>query len=109
MKQKIIMNIILASSMLFVFSGVVHAAGDATAAKEKSSMCEGCHGIGGGYKTAFPTVYHVPKIGGQHEEYLVKALEGYKNGTRSHPTMTALVKSLSDQDIKDFAAYYAGN
>jgi len=108
MKQKIIMSLLLASSMMLVFAGTAHA-GDAAAAKEKSSMCEGCHGIGGGYKTAFPLVYHVPKIGGQHEEYLVKALQGYQNGTRSHPTMDALVKSLSEQDIKDFAAYYAAN
>ncbi|MEK6595511.1 MAG: cytochrome c [Pseudomonadota bacterium] len=91
-----------------VFSGVTQAAGDAAAAKGKSSMCEGCHGIVG-YRTAFPNAYHVPKIGGQHAEYIVKALEGYKNGTRSHPTMTALSKSLSQQDIEDFAAYYAKN
>lgn len=108
MKQKSIMNLLLALSMLLVFSGVAQAAGDAAAAKEKLSMCEGCHGIVG-YRTAFPTAYHVPKIGGQHAEYIVKALEGYKNGTRSHPTMTALSKSLSQQDIEDFAAYYAKN
>ncbi len=108
MKQKTIMNLLLASSMLFVFSGVAHA-GDAAAGKEKTSMCEGCHGIAGGYKTAFPVVYHVPKIGGQHEEYLVKAIQGYKDGTRSHPTMDALAQTLTEQDIKDFAAYYAGN
>lgn len=108
MKQKSIMNLLLALSMLLVFSGVTQAAGDAAAAKGKSSMCEGCHGIAG-YRTAFPTAYHVPKIGGQHAEYIIKALEGYKNGTRSHPTMTALSKSLSQQDIEDFAAYYAKN
>ncbi len=108
MKQKLIMNLLLALSMLLVFSGVTQAAGDATAAKEKTSMCEGCHGIDG-YRTAFPNAYHVPKIGGQHAEYIIKALEGYKNGTRSHPTMTALAKSLSQKDIEDFAAYYAKN
>jgi len=94
--------------MFLVFSGVTQAAGDAAAAKEKTSMCEGCHGIPG-YRTAFPNAYHVPKIGGQHAEYIVKALEGYKNGTRNHPTMTALAKSLSQKDIEDFAAYYAKN
>lgn len=108
MKQKSIINLLLALSMLLAFSGVAQAAGDAAAAKGKLSMCEGCHGIVG-YRTAFPTAYHVPKIGGQHAEYIVKALEGYKNGTRSHPTMTALSKSLSQQDIEDFAAYYAKN
>ncbi len=108
MKQKSIMNLLLTLSMLLAFSGVTQAAGDPVAAKQKVSMCEGCHGIPG-YKTAFPSAYHVPKIGGQHAEYLVKALEGYKNGTRSHPTMTGLAKTLSQQDMEDLAAYYAKN
>ncbi len=108
MKQKLIMNLLLALGMLFAFSGVTQAAGDAAAAKDKLSMCEGCHGIPG-YKTAFPTAYSVPKLGGQHADYIVKSLEGYKNGTRSHPTMTSLAKTLSQQDIEDFAAYYSKN
>ena len=108
MKQKTVMNLLLALSMLLAFSGTAQSAGDAAAGKEKASMCEGCHGIPG-QKTAFPTVYHVPKLGGQHADYIVKALEGYKNGTRSHPTMTGLAKSLSQQDIENFAAYYSKN
>jgi len=35
-------------------------------------MCIGCHGIPG-YKTAFPSVYHVPKIAGQQPGYIVNA------------------------------------
>lgn len=108
MKQKMIMNLLLAVGMLMAFSGMTHAAGDAAAAKDKLSMCEGCHGIPG-YKTAFPSAYSVPKLGGQHADYIVKALEGYKSGTRSHPTMTSLAKTLSQQDIEDFAAYYSKN
>lgn len=108
MKQKMIMNLLLAVGMLMAFSGITHAAGDAAAAKDKLSMCEGCHGIPG-YKTAFPSAYSVPKLGGQHADYIVKALEGYKSGTRSHPTMTSLAKTLSQQDIEDFAAYYSKN
>lgn len=107
MKQKLMVGILLATSMLFAFSGIAQA-GDAAAGKEKNSMCVGCHGIEG-YRTAFPEAYHVPKIGGQHAEYLIKALEGYRDGTRSHPSMTALAKTLSDQDIKDLAAFYANN
>ena len=108
MKQKMVMNLLLAMGMLLALMGVAQAAGDAAAAKAKTSMCEGCHGIQG-YKTAFPNAYHVPKLGGQHAEYIIKALEGYKNGTRSHPTMTGLAKTLSQQDIEDFAAYYSKN
>lgn len=102
------MNLLLALGMFLAFSGATQAAGDAAAAKDKLSMCAGCHGIVG-YKTAFPSAYHVPKLGGQHAEYIIKALEGYKNGSRSHPTMTALAKTLSQQDIEDLAAYYSKN
>ena len=68
--------------------------------------CAGCHGIDG-WRTAYPEVYSVPRIGGQHEAYLVRALQEYKSGERSHPSMRAIAASLSDQDMADLAAYYA--
>lgn len=80
-------------------------AGNAGAAKNKVSMCIGCHGIAG-YKTAYPDVYHVPKIGGQTPAYIVNALRAYKTGERSHPSMKGIAASLSDQDMADLAAYY---
>lgn len=88
-------------------SGMAQAAdGDPVAGKGKTAMCAGCHGIEG-YKTAFPATYSVPRIGGQHAAYIVKALQGYKNGDRSHPTMRAIAAGLTDQDMADIAAYYA--
>jgi cytochrome c553 len=80
--------------------------GNAEAAKQKISMCAGCHGIPG-YRTTFPEVYHVPKLGGQHAAYLVKALVAYKSGERSHPTMQGIAAGLSEQDMADLAAYYS--
>jgi len=68
-------------------------------------MCRGCHGIDG-WRTAYPEVYSVPKIGGQHQVYIVKALQAYKSGERSHPSMKAIAATLSDQDMADLAAYY---
>ena len=84
------------------------AGGDANAGKQKTALCEGCHGIPG-YKTAFPAVYNVPKLGGQHAGYIVKALQAYKSGERSHPTMRAIAAGLTDQDMADLAAYYAAD
>jgi len=84
------------------------AEGDPAAGKGKNSMCVGCHGIGG-YRTVYPEVYHVPKLGGQHAAYIVKALQEYKAGNRSHPTMRAIAAGLSDQDMADLAAYYASD
>ena len=80
--------------------------GDAAAGKQKTTMCQGCHGIPD-YKTAFPSVYRVPKLGGQNPGYIVKALQEYKSGERGHPTMRAIAAGLNDQDMADLAAYYS--
>ena len=71
------------------------------------AMCIGCHGIPG-YKTAFPDVYHVPKIAGQQPGYIINALKAYKSGERSHPSMRGIAASLSDEDMKKLADYYGG-
>ncbi len=93
---------------LAVLTPALAQAADAnpTPGKDKVSMCIGCHGIPG-YKTAFPVTYNVPKLGGQHAAYIVKALQGYKNGDRSHPSMRAIAAGLSEQDMADVAAYYS--
>ena len=80
--------------------------GDAKAAHDrKIAMCVGCHGIPG-YKTAFPDVYHVPKIAGQQPAYLVAALKAYKSGERSHPSMRGIAATLTDEDMKKLADHY---
>jgi cytochrome c553 len=87
--------------------GQAAVTGNALAGESKDQMCGGCHGIPG-WRTAYPEVYGVPKIGGQHPAYIVKALQEYKSGERSHPSMRAIAASLSDQDMADLAAYYGG-
>jgi cytochrome c553 len=81
-------------------------AGNAEVGSQKVQMCQGCHGIPG-WRTAYPEVYRVPKIAGQHQAYLVKALQEYKSGSRTHPSMRAIASSLSDADMANIAAYYA--
>jgi len=78
-------------------------AGDAARGRQLVYTCQGCHGVEG-YKNAYPN-YHVPKIGGQTESYLIVALTAYGKGERKHPTMQAQAESFSDQDIADIAAY----
>lgn len=92
-------------------TGVAHAQavkGDAKAGEGKIAMCIGCHGITG-YQASFPEVYKVPMIGGQNEAYIVSALNAYKKGDRKHPTMRGIADPLTDKDIADVAAYYAGH
>lgn len=79
--------------------------GDPEAGRVKAYTCTGCHGIPG-YVMAYPT-YHVPKLGGQHAQYIESALKAYREGERKHPTMQAQARALSDQDIADIAAYFA--
>ena len=70
------------------------------------SMCIGCHAIPG-YQASFPYVYRVPKIGGQSQQYLEAALKAYRQGARNHPSMAAVAKGLTDEQISAVAAYYA--
>jgi cytochrome c553 len=99
----------VASLILTAASSSVFAqapAGDAKAGAQNIQRCQGCHGIDG-WRTAFPEVYKVPKIGGQHSTYFVSALKAYKSGDRKHPGMRSIAVSLSDKDMADLAAYYA--
>lgn len=96
----------LAVAALFALSATARAEGDAAAGHIKNHSCTGCHGIPG-WRTAFPEVYKVPKLGGQHAAYIVAALKAYKSGERQHGTMQAIAASLSEQDMADLAAYYA--
>lgn len=100
---------------LTVMAGATLALGAAQAQDKRAgqslenalAMCIGCHGIDG-YKTAFPDVYPVPKIGGQQPGYIVNALKAYKSGERSHPSMRGIAASLTEEDMKKLADYYGG-
>ena len=96
---------LLAVLVLSVAAATAHAAGDAASGKNKVFQCQGCHGIAD-WKTAFPEVYRVPKLGGQKPAYLVAALKAYKAGERDFGTMRAIAADLTDKDMEDIAAYY---
>lgn len=84
----------------------VHAfEGDPGRGRVKADTCLGCHAIPT-YTNTYP-VYHVPKVGGQNEEYIISALLSYRKGLRAHETMHGNASSLSDQDIADIAAFFA--
>ena len=89
--------------MICSLAGAAQAAGNPDAGKTKFATCAGCHAIPG-YTNAYPT-YHVPRLGGQHADYIVAALKGYQAGERQHPTMHANAFQLSEQDKQDIAAY----
>lgn len=91
-------------SLIVVVSAQAYAAGDAQRGAIVGETCLGCHGVTS-YSNVYPT-YRVPKLGGQHKDYLVAALKAYRSGERSHPTMKAQAARLSDEDIVDISAYF---
>ncbi|MFW5969364.1 MAG: c-type cytochrome [Halofilum sp. (in: g-proteobacteria)] len=86
-------------------SAGAHAEGDPEKGRYAAQTCLGCHGVDD-YANVYPT-YKVPKLGGQHAEYIVSALEAYRSGDRPHPTMQAQARALTEQEIEDIAAYFA--
>lgn len=79
------------------------AAGNADRGLEKSEVCQACHGADGNLIVDEET----PRLAGQHYDYLVRALKDYRDGTRDNAIMAGFTQDLSDQDIRDLAAWYA--
>ena len=78
-------------------------AADIAAGKAKATeICAACHGADGNSTSA-----DFPKLGGQHADFLAKALRDYKSGQRKNPIMAGFAQALSKQDIENLAAYYA--
>ena len=83
--------------------------GNAENGKTKSITCSACHGVDG--NSAIPMN---PKLAGQHEKYLVKQLTEFKLASktggkdgRNNAIMNGMSAALSEQDIRDLAAYYS--
>jgi len=77
-------------------------AGDAAAGQVRSSTCAGCHGMNGMSNNEM-----YPNLAGQKEAYLVKALNAYRSGDRTDPTMKAMAGALSDADVENLAAFFS--
>lgn len=90
------------SCLLVLASTQALAGGDPAAGKEKSAQCQACHGPDG--NSPQPSF---PKLAGQHEDYLLYTLMRYQSGKRQNPVMGGMVAALSEQDMKDLAAWYA--
>jgi cytochrome c553 len=99
--------VLLAASLGLSAYAAQAADGRPQIGKKKISMCIGCHGIPG-YHTTFPETYQVPRLGGQHAPYIISALQAYRSRDRKHADMNSIAATLSDQDMADIAAYYAG-
>jgi len=93
---------LIAAGALGLISFSVHAAGNAEAGKQKSQLCQTCHGADGN-----STNPQFPRLAGQYPDYMVQALSEYKSGARKNPIMTGFAANLSERDMEDIAAYFA--
>ncbi len=73
------------------------AKGQATAA-----VCSACHTVDGSRGSPAN-----PILAGQHPEYLVKQLQEFKSGKRKNAVMAGFAATLSDDDMRNVAAFYA--
>ena len=83
-------------------AGGAHAANLEAGKKRASEVCVACHGIDGNSQNP-----DYPKLGGQHPDYLAKALRDYQSGARNNAIMKGFATALNDADIADVTAWYA--
>lgn len=83
-------------------SETVEAGGEQAPSFEKAAACAACHGQNGiSVSPPWPT------LAGQHEEYLVHALNQYRDGSRKDPVMSPMAAPLTDEDVKLLAMYFS--
>jgi len=93
----------IADIAVFFAGKPLSGSGKAQGTVPKAAMvCVSCHGQDG---VAIAPMY--PSLAGQHQDYLVRALEEYQNGGRKNPVMKGLAASLKPADIAEIAAYFS--
>jgi cytochrome c553 len=91
-------------AVLLALGAASAAAADARSGRQRAAgVCQACHGMDGLSKHP-----EAPNLAGQIENYLAKALAEYRGGQRQNEAMNIVAKELTDADIADLAAFYAG-
>lgn len=96
-------SVIAATSLLLlVIAGNAHAADPQAGETLASEQCAACHGPAGISQNP-----EWPILAGQHADYLARTLRQYRSGERQDPVMQGMASGLSDEDIRNLAAWYA--
>ena len=103
MKTAVLTGLVVGFSALSLQAA---AQGNAEEGRQKAETCLGCHAAIN-IENTYP-MYRVPKVAGQHADYIESALKAYRSGERAHKTMQANAANLTDEDIADIAAYFEG-
>ncbi|AAN53792.1 cytochrome C [Shewanella oneidensis MR-1] len=86
-----------AGVLMLLLPAVTHA----NESNKLLNMCKACHGESG-----MSRFEHIPNIGWQNSDYLLKQLRAFKAGTRQDPTMTKVAQLLSEADMQQMAEYF---
>ena len=78
------------------------AGSDSWAHEKVHRDCTSCHG-----ETGMGEMWGMPVLTGQNEDYLIAALNAYRDGTRRDPTMGPIAKRLTRQELEQLAGYFA--
>ncbi|WP_328985583.1 c-type cytochrome [Thiorhodovibrio winogradskyi] len=109
MKRVLITGILvagLAATSLHAATSAGTITGNAEKGKEKASqICQACHGLDGNGVPGQPIW---PKLAGQHPNYIYKQLTNFKNNERYNAQMSPMAMPLSDDEMRNLAAYYSG-
>jgi len=94
----------LVSSLMLTVSveALAEAPAKKTAEQTVNTVCAACHAPDGN-----SVITLNPKLAGQHPEYLEKQLTEFKSGKRANAVMSGMAAALSEQDIKELAAYFS--
>lgn len=107
MKQFVLVAVLLAAPAAWAQEAAAGKAdpftgGNPEAGEGKAAVCGACHGPKGNSNNP-----EWPKLAGQHSAYAYEQLKLLKSGERRSPVMNAQAANLSDQDMRDLAAYFA--
>lgn len=98
--MRITLYLMSIAATVLAANGVMAA--DIQAGKQKASSCAACHGANGISNNDL-----WPNLAGQKKGYLIKQLKDFRDGKRSDPMMSPMAKPLTDEEIKNLAAYYS--
>ncbi|GAA5218576.1 cytochrome c [Corallincola platygyrae] len=91
----------LAATVPLLFTSAAQA-DDIAEGKAKAQSCAACHG-----KEGISSIPMYPNLAGQKQMYFEMQMKAFRDGSRPNPIMANFAKPLTDEDIRQIAAYYA--